>query len=106
MKTVDIRLASLSLQLDSDDPEKILCLVDQINHRISTLKAQHRGITDIKAVLILVLTLQDELNSSQVAHDRESTLIQENKELKESFYNLLEHLTEKINDLTCALRDD
>ncbi|MDJ1257292.1 MAG: cell division protein ZapA [Candidatus Midichloria sp.] len=101
MAIVDLKIGNLSLQIESEEKEKILMLADEVNGRVNHLKSNLKGLTDIKAILITVLMLQDEVTKAKNAFTAKAQAVAEeqNQALTKSFYELLDHVGEKINEL-------
>ena len=106
MTLLDLKIGNFSLQIEADDHKKILELTKEVNERVNALKASLKGITDIKAVLITALMLQDEVHKAQDSADiKEKTLaLHQKQELESSFYTLLNHVTDKIEELSSDLK--
>lgn len=60
---IDVKIGSISMQIESDDKEKVLSLASQIDDKIRDIKKNFNNLPDIKAILIMALILQDEANS-------------------------------------------
>ncbi|MFV9956208.1 MAG: cell division protein ZapA [Candidatus Midichloria sp.] len=98
---MDLKIGNLSLQIESEEKEKILMLADEVNGKINNLKSNLKGLTDIKAILITALMLQDEVIKARNASTAKAQAITEERSqtLTKSFYELLDHVGEKINKL-------
>lgn len=106
MPVIDLKIGNLSLQIEADDHKKILELAEEVNAKINSLKTSLKGITDIKAVLITTLMLQDEIHkATDSAKIQAKSLASEQiEELEFSFYNLLNHVSDKIEELSSDLQ--
>lgn len=106
MLVLDLKIGNLSLQIEADDHKKVLELASEVNEKINALKTSLKGITDIKAVLIVTLMLQDEIHKTQNAANIQARILasQQMQELESSFYNLLNHVTDKIDELSSILQ--
>jgi len=105
MAIVEIKIGSLSIQIESEEKEKIIDLTAELNNKINKLKLNFKGLTDIKALLIMALMLQDEIHKAENSSDSkaEDIVKKQDKEVRDSFNELIDNAIEKIDKLSMTL---
>lgn len=64
MSVVNLKFRNNTVQLVSDEPERLLKLSEKLNGRIEELQAQNQSITDTKLAYMVALILESELESA------------------------------------------
>ena len=80
MKIVKVKLLGIEYEIQCDDSEadKIKIFESRLNNRITNLKSTHHNFQDIHKLLIVSLSLENQINNLL---DKEKRLIQELSEL-------------------------
>jgi cell division protein ZapA (FtsZ GTPase activity inhibitor) len=98
MALIDLKIGTISIQLDVDDKDRILNLSKMIEDQITELRSNFKNINDVKALAIIALMLQDKILgfSEKNYHDTDSMI--DNKIIY-SIISRIEDLNDKLSNI-------
>ena len=99
MALIDLKIGTISVQLDVDDKDRILNLSKMIEDQITELRSNFKNINDVKALAIIALMLQDKIlgSSEKNYHDTDSVI--DNKIIY-SIISRIEDLNDKLSNIS------
>ena len=101
MTIVNVKIANFALQLESDDEAKLLMLVDEVNAKINETKIVNAGISDVKALLITTLLLQ-EIVMNEKSNSNLSII---NRKRDDALNKILIDITSRIECICDSIED-
>ena len=86
MQLFEVKIGSFSVQIESSDAQKLNEVVCIINTKIAKIKEHNANITDLKAILLTVIMLQNDI-MAHTSHDNCS----------------MQHILNSINEVSSML---
>ena len=102
MTIINVKIANFALALESDNEEQLQKLVKEVNRKIDNVKIANPGISDIKALLVTMIFLQEAIHQAENSVSDKADVLANKKynDLISSFHDILNSAAEKIEVLS------
>lgn len=100
MSVVNLKFRNNTIQLASDEPEKLEKLAEKLNVRIEEIQAQGQNVTDTKLAYIAALILESEVESLQERLSPEINSSKSNEVTDKLLSKTINQVADYINHLS------